>query len=285
MAVDAPASRTGAIGPARFASDERVLRFSTLAQPIRVAAFRGAGIETRALEDAVLGVGEQRASIVFVLGGLGSDQATVRAHLAAFEKLRVPTIVLTGGDDSAEAVGEAFEGDVPANVFDGRRYRRVETPSGDFLLLSGAPEGRYAASSAHCGNDEDDRDELEKRGSAPTFLVSWAAPSGGGMNAVGRGFDGVDAGDRSVAALLTRLGNVGGLFAYPATRASIPATADGRTVLGADRANRSLRLAVPRIAGTSDERDDFGLVTNGAAVLELRGDGLAFVGVSASEGG
>lgn len=285
MAVDEPDAREGRVGSVRFVSDERALRFSGLPDPLRVAAFRGAGTAAPGLAEAVLGVAEQRASLVFVLGGLGDDEATVRAHLTALGALRVPTIVIPGGDDVAEAFGEAFDDDVPANVFDGRRYRRVEAGRSDFLLLAGAPEGRYAASTEHCGNDDDDRDELEARDGVRTILVSWAAPSGGGRFAVGRGFDGVDSGDRAVADLLGELGQAGGLFAYPATRASLPTVADGQRALGAGEADRTLRLVVPRIAGPTDEHDDFGLVTNGAAVIELTASGTSFVGVSASEGG
>lgn len=285
MAVDAPDETSGRIGDVSYRSDERALALSGLTAPLRIAAFRGASGATAGLAEAALGVTEQRPGLVVVLGGLGPDVASVRAHFTAFEKLRVPTVVLPGGDDVAEAVGEAFEAGAPANVLDGRRFRRIETDVVDLLLLSGAPDGRYASSSAHCGNDGDDRDELETRSGKRSVLVSWAAPSGGGAFAVGRGFDGVDSGDPRVATLAHALGDLGGIFAFPATRAAIPTSVDGRAVLGANEAAPSSRIVAPRLAGPADERDDFGLVPSGAVILEYGADGVSFVGVSASEGG
>lgn len=283
MAVDADDEASGTVGRARFTLEDRTLRLEGLPTPLRIAAFRGAGGADPALAPAIAGVTEQQPGLVFVLGGLGPDAASARAHLDALGALGLPVVVLPGGDDAAEVFGDAMDAarERHRSLFDGRRLRSVVVGEERFVLLSGAPEGRYAASEAHCGNDEDDRDEIAELDGGRRWLVSWAAPGGGGREAVGRGFDGVDAGDPRVAALAHALGDAGGIFAFPATRALVPSPADGTRRLEPMQADAHLRLVVPRIAGPVDERDDLSLAPLGAAVMELGGGGLSLVGTVA----
>lgn len=283
MAVDADEETSGSIGRARFTLDDRTLTLTSLPTPLRIAAFRGAGGTEASLESAISGVMEQQPGLVFVLGGLGPDAASARAHLDGLAALGIPVVVLPGGEDAAEIFGEALDAarERHRSVFDGRRIRSVVVGEERFVLLSGAPDGRYAASEAHCGNHEEDREELADLDGGRRWLVSWAAPSGGGAEAVGRGFDGVDAGDRRVAQLAHGLDDAGGIFAFPATRALVAAPADGSRRLGPTEADAHFRVVVPRIAGPADERDDLSLVPAGAAILELSGEGLALVGTVA----
>ncbi len=280
MAVDEDDEAEGTVGSARFSLEDRTLTLRGLPSPLRMAVFRGAGSAAPGLAEAVAAVAEQEPSLVFVLGSLGTESTSVRTHLDALGALAVPVVVLPGGEDVAETFGEQIDAarERHRSIFDGRRIREVVVGDDRFVLLSGAPDGRYAASEGSCGNDEDDRDALAEITGGRRWLVSWAAPSGGGPAAVGRGFEGVDAGDRRVADLAHRLGDAGGLFAFPATRALIPSTASGQAVLPAMQADPRLRLVVPRVSGPPDERDDTSLVPAGAALLELREEGLAYVG-------
>lgn len=282
MAVDAPSEGAGTVGSTRWAIADRTLTLRGFVTPLRIAAFRGAGMAPSGLPDAVAGVKEQAPGLVFVLGGLGTDEASARAHLDAFAELGVPVVVLPGGDDPAEAFGEALDAarEAHPNLFDGRALRAVVAGTDSFLLLSGAPEGRYAIDAQACGNSDDDREELEGAGSGRHWLVSWAAPSGGGSAAVGRGFESLDVGDPRVLAVMTSTHAKGGIFAWPETRALRPSDETGASVLGPGAASDSLRIVAARIVGVGGEQDDYAIGATGAAVLELTPAGLAFSGTS-----
>lgn len=283
MAVDAPAEGERTVGRAKVAIAGRVATLTGLPAPLRIAAFRGAGDATAGLAAAIEGVKEQGVGLVLVLGGLGSDEGHVAAHLDAFGRLGVPVVVLVGGDDVAEAVHDAFA-DRPAAgpVIDARGLRALRIGSDVILLASGSVDGRYAATDAHCGADEDDLGEVEAeaRGAGRVFLASWTAPSGGGPAAVGRGFAGLDAGDPAIARLASASRARGGLFAWPGTRALRPSTDQGTAVLPVGTPDPGLRLVVARIAGSGEESDDGALVPPAAALLELGPNGLAFVGTA-----
>ncbi len=283
MAVEAPAEGERTIGRTRVSVSGRVATLAGLPSPVRIAAFRGAGDATGGLAAAIEGVREQGVGLVLVLGGLGSDEARVATHLEAFGRLGVPTFVMVGGDDVAEAVHDAFA-DRPAEgpVIDARGLRALRFGNDVLLLASGAVDGRYAASDAHCGANEDDLEEVEAeaRGAGRAFLASWTAPSGGGAAAVGRGFAGIDAGDPAIARLASAAHARGGIFAWPATRALRPSNDQGAAVLPVGTADPGLRLVVARIAGAGEESDDGALVPPAAALLELGPGGLAFVGTA-----
>lgn len=280
MDVDEPDEAEGRAGRASYRVEERTLTITGISGPVRIAAFRGAGTATSALGPALAGVKEHDPDLVFVLGALGPDLASVRAHLTALGTLGRVVVVLPGGDDVGAAVRDAFAADHPATVVDGSGLRAVAVGEARFVLLAGAPDGRYAATDAHCGNTAGDREDLVA--GAATYLVSWAAPAGGSRTAVGRGFGGIEAGDPRIAALADRLaeGGAGGLFAFPGTRPLAPATPAGEPV-EPGTAHARLRVVVPRVAGETDERDDLSLAPTGAALFEVRGRELVFTGASA----
>lgn len=283
-AVDAPEPREGRIGSLRFAVEDRTLTLEGVGPTLRIAAFRGPGRVGAPLAPALGGLSRETTDLVLVLGGLGADERAVTGALNALAALGVPAVVVPGGDDDAEAVAEAFEAvDEAELLFDGRRLRTVKVGDDELVLVPGALEGRYAAGRGACGVAEDDLEEIaddldEPDDGVRRWLVSWAAPSGGGPASVARGFGGVDAGDPRVADLAKTIGATGGLFAFPETRALQPALADGSRALGAGEPSPTTRLVLPNAAGAPIERADGSLIRPAVALLSLGSEGLAFEG-------
>jgi hypothetical protein len=287
MAVDAPEPREGTAGRMRFGIDERVLTLTPVrpSATARIFAFRGAGADIANLDRALVGVKEQTPDLVLVLGELGDTDEHVLAHLSAFERIGAPVVVLASGADVAEALHDAWDDAEVTRVFDGRALRAVVIGEEVFVLVSGAPNGRYAATDAHCGFDEDDVEAIE--GDVPDgrrWLVSWAAPSGGGEHAVGRGFGGRDAGSTEVAAIARSLGAKGGVFGFPTTRGLMPSNAEGNAPIAPNEASDGLRITVARVAGASDTLFDGARLVPASALLELGDRGLAYVGTTVSTG-
>lgn len=285
MAVSAPDAASGIVGTTRWSVADRTLTLSAPAGPIRLGAFRGPGTASQTFAGALGALSEHRPNVVFVLGGLGASAEVVAASLHALAALPFIVVVIPGGDDPAEIFGEAIDEartNAP-NLFDGRRLRQVVLGGDTFALLSGAPNGRYALDGSSCGNHDEDRAELEASDHGRTWLVSWAAPAGGGVVAVGRGFEGVDAGDPRVTQVMRRIGAAGGIFAWPATRVSLPTNAAGEVVLAPGVADASFRIVANRLVGPAVERDDTALAPPGALLLELSAAGLTLVGTTAGE--
>jgi hypothetical protein len=233
--------------------------------------------------------------LAFVLGGLGRTSEAVTALLEALAALRVPVVVLPGGDDDAEAVDDGWDAlsdEARASLFDGRRLRVVRirakgaaAPADELVLVPGAPGGRYAVDDGSCGVGAEDLTSLSDALGAPDeglrrWLVSWAAPSGGGAASVSRGFGDAEAGDARVAALARAIHAPGGLFAFPETHALEPATANGRLRLEAGQGRPDARVVVAPLAGPPVERADGSLVPSAAAVFELGREGLAYRGTA-----
>lgn len=287
MAVEAPAPREGTAGRMRFAVEDRVLTLTPVrpSPTARIFAFRGAGANVANLERALVGVKEQTPDLVLVLGELGDSAAHVLAHLSAFERIGAPVVVLASGADVAEALHDAWDDAEVTRVFDGRALRAVVVGEEVLVLVSGAPNGRYAATDAHCGFDEADIEAIEDDvPEGRRWLVSWAAPSGGGEHAVGRGFGGRDGGSREVAELARRLGAQGGIFGFPTTRGLMPSNADGNAPVAPNQASDAFRMSVARVAGASDSLFDGARLEPATALLELGDGGLAYIGTTVSTG-
>jgi len=133
----------------------------------------------------------------FVLGGFARPDAP---DLAA---LRGVGLLLPGGGDDAERMDALLE--EHDHLVDLRGVHAVELGWKRFLLVSGAPEGRYALGEGSCGFDGADLEELE--GTAEV-LVSWAAPRV-------TGFGGVPVTVPSLEALVERSGVETTVAAWP----------------------------------------------------------------------
>jgi hypothetical protein len=294
IAVDPPEPREGQLGATRFAVEGRELTIDTTGPALRIAAFRGPGRVAAPLAPALSGLGPDVIDLVLVLGGLGATEEAVTGVLTAVASLGVPAVVLPGGEDDAVAVEDGFDAlddELAGSLFDGRRLRSVKSGQNELVLVPGAPEGRYAADRRSCGISADDLEEIADDVSTPDegvhrYLVSWAAPAGAGPASVSLGFGGVEAGDVRIAELADAIGAVGGLFAFPETRALVPALADGSRALAVGEASVMARLVLLPAAGVPVERDDGSLVRPAPAMLALGPDGLALhSGPSPSGGG
>ncbi|MBX3247028.1 MAG: hypothetical protein KF901_07600 [Myxococcales bacterium] len=215
-----------------------------------------------------------------VLGGFGRDEAQARALLEALGPR--PALLLAGGEDEPAAIEAALRG------LSGRQRvahisgaHRLETPHGTFVILPGAPNGRYARGSRACGfSDADVAARASSLGPAEgerRWLLSWAAPSGGGEHAPDRGFGGVRVGSDEVATLARQTGARGGLFAWPRTTAGLASAGEGAREVPVGEAAEDLAVVVP-LAGAATERFDGSLLRASWLVLELGPEGLRVVG-------
>lgn len=239
----------------------------------------GAVVTVRGLQEWAAFVATERAPAALasldpdlpwmVLGGL-RDEASARSLLeAAAERL---VFVLPGGDDDLEALDEVL--DEEERWVDLRGVRELRLEHGTFVVLPGAPDGRYAVGEAGCGWGEDDLERLRGVGEAPgpRWWLSWAAPRSAGPYAPDRGFAGVHVGDPRLAALGDAEGVSGGLFAWPETQAGVVGRAGGAQPV-ADEAAPDLSVVVPR-AGEAVERGDESRLPSGVVLIEAAAEGL-----------
>jgi hypothetical protein len=287
-AVDEPEALEGKVGEHSYRVEGRMLTLEAQGDALRIAALRGPGASSVPAGPALLGLEEQSVDLVLVLGGLGQKPEAVSELLRALGTLHVPVVALPGGDDDAEAVEEGWEAlsaEERAPLFDGRRLRGVRIGRDELVLVPGAPEGRYAVDEGSCGVGPEDLSALADAFDEPDegvrrWLVSWAAPSGGGPASISRGFGGAEAGDARIADLARSVHAPGGLFAFPETHALEPATADGRRRLTPGEPAPDARMTVVPLAGSPVERADGSLVPSAAAILTLGEAGLAYRGTA-----
>lgn len=272
------------LGPLRLAVDDGVLTITGTHAPVQLAAFQGPGMDVDALGPKLEEVKATSPSLIVMLGGVGDAAETATRNIAALAALRLPVVVVPGGRDEMEPLEDAFDelsGDATARVFDASRLRKIVVGGATFIPVAGAPRGRYARTAHACGfeqSDLDARDDvLGRAGSEKRFLLSWAAPRGEGARGVSRGLANVDAGDAMLLDFASRVGARGGLFAWPSDAAMLPMPHDGSRVLSRSEAAATFRLVVPALTH-SLPRDDGGSVRAGFALVEVRSDGLAFVG-------
>ncbi len=223
-----------------------------------------------ATEGAALAVGELESALPWmILGGL-REAAPARALLeAAGERL---VFVLPGGDDDLEMLDELL-GEHERWV-DLRGVRELRLDHGTFVVLPGAPDGRYALGDDRCGWGQEDLEALATAGEAPAprWWLSWAAPRGVGPYAPDRGFGGVHVGDGRLAELGEAQGIAGGLFAWPETQAGVVSRAGGARPV-ADEAAPDLAVVVPRAGGVV-ERADHSRLPSGVVRIEVDAEGL-----------
>jgi hypothetical protein len=241
----------------RFAG--RDLHIENAPRRLRIAAFSGPAPSRAPMAAAIAALSRADLDLVIVLGSIGDDRGQAEATLAALGALPLPVLVLAGGRDDAAVLDEAFEAtDDHEHVVDARPLRRVLVSDRTLLLLSGAPDGRYARTDTSCGYGRADVERLAgEAGEGRPVLVSWAAPAGSSS-----GHGGIDAGDPALGRLARRLRIRGGIFAWPESHAT--ATVDGL-----------LRVVVAPISGPPPERADGSPATPGATLLRLDGHGLA----------
>jgi hypothetical protein len=181
LSSDEPRARDVAFGDARLVIEGRLARYVTSKDRLRVAAFRGADDELDELTRAASAIDEEGVDLIFVLGGLGRGEAEPRAHLEALSRTRKPLVILPGGDDSLAAIDAALrtlDGEARERIVDARRTHVLETLGHRWLLLPGAPSGRYAYSSEACGRDDADVEARRRELRGDSLLtLAWAAPN------------------------------------------------------------------------------------------------------------
>ncbi|HJL06352.1 MAG TPA: hypothetical protein RMH85_10055 [Polyangiaceae bacterium LLY-WYZ-15_(1-7)] len=245
-------------GGLSFTPDERVLRVEGAE---RVWAFSAGPGAAEALADAP-------DAPLLVLGGFAPDAETAAAFFEAVGE-RV-ALLLPGGEDDPEALSEALDEAESPNLVDLRGVRRLDLGGASFLVLPGAPEGRYALGEARCGYGEDDLEALrDAADDVEGGLLSWAAPRGAGPGP-DLGHGGVNAGDPALGALVEELGLRGGVHAFPRTQAG-RAFLDGAPA--SPGAAGALAVALPT-AGLPDVRADGSRTRASGLLLELAEGGL-----------
>lgn len=251
-------------GSLQFEADGRRLRVEGLERFVALSAIDAN--EAEALPDLP----------VIVIGG-----TTTPGLLDALGGRTV--LLVPGGDDDAEAYDELLDSldvGVRDRVIDLAGVRELVTPHGRFVVLPGAPEGRYAHDDGSCGFGAADVEERSSESEGSTWLLAWAAPKTSGPHAVDRGLGGVSAGAPLVHELASAVGARGGLFAFPSTTAALAVKLDGSAPIAPDAWSADLALVVPQL-GAPTMRFDEGLLHGNHVVIELGERGLRVVsGVS-----
>lgn len=189
---------------------------------------------------------------VLVLGGFARNEALAESVVEAIGS-RLAFFV-PGGEDDPEVIDEVL--DEPHHV-DLRGVHVLATEGFDWLVLPGAPDGRYALGDASCGYGDADvealRDTLEGR-ERPRVWLSWNAPAG----IVDLGFEGARVGDPRLDLAS------GGVFAFPATHSGPAAERE---------ASLDHAASVPRWGGFN-ERHDGAPVAPGVLEIHVEVEGL-----------
>lgn len=186
-------------------------------------------------------------------------------------------LLVPGGDDDAEAYDELLDSlDDGDRVIDLAGVHELVTPHGRFVVLPGAPEGRYARGDGSCGFGAVDLEDRASEAEGSTWLLAWAAPKTSGPHAVDRGLGGVSAGAPLVHELARAVGASGGLFAFPSTTAALAVKLDGSATIAPDAWSADLALVVPQL-GAPTMRFDEGLLLRNHVVIELGDRGLRLV--------
>ncbi|MAQ18630.1 MAG: hypothetical protein CMN30_28020 [Sandaracinus sp.] len=153
------------------------------------------------------------APLRVVLGGFARDEASA-ARLLGGLAAAGPTLLLPGGEDSSEVLDEALEAVDAEALIDLRGVRLVRFGGHEWVVVPGAPDGRYARGDDACGFVAADLEKLELAdATGPRHLLAWAAPLGAGP--VSRGLGDLEVGDASLGTLVERSGILGGLVAWP----------------------------------------------------------------------
>ncbi|MFK8002929.1 MAG: hypothetical protein AB8H86_25395 [Polyangiales bacterium] len=151
-----------------------------------------------------------------VLGGFARDAEEAVPLLSALAA-RGPALLILGGDDDVEVFQDALDELSAPNLISLLGVRRVDLGGATgMVVVHGAPNGRYARGDSACGYSPEDLALLADDGEEGDLLVSWMVPSSGEMS---EGVLGQQAGDDSLAQLVTDLSLDGGVHAWPTEQA------------------------------------------------------------------
>ena len=184
---------------------------------LRIVAFTGPVAGPLAVAH-VAWLRKAHPQLVLVLGGLGETAEIASQSLTRLADLRVPTLFIAGGDDRAQVVEDAFarlDDAQRAHVVHASGLRSVRVGVQHFVIVPGAPLGRYALDAEACGFVEDDLVEVRaaaaEQGMTRPWLLSWHAPAGVGATARDRS----ELGSPELGRLGRELGSPGAVFAQP----------------------------------------------------------------------
>ena len=118
------------------------------------------------------------ARLRVVLGGFARDPDSAEATLRALAE-QGPSLLLPGGEDSTAAMDEALARLESNSLVDLRGVSEVRYQGVSFVVVVGAPDGRYGRGDDACGFSANDLKQIAGRLSdAPQrALLSWAMPS------------------------------------------------------------------------------------------------------------
>ena len=229
---------------------------------------------------------EPAPDVALLVGGVGDDRADIADTLAQLAGLPFPTFILPGGRDPLETLTAAHADLSPAQQ---RRiwllagYHRLQLGQHEFVVLSGAENGRYGLGDDTCGFDSDDLqtlgETLEASQAAPQrWLLSWVAPAG---RAVSSTPEGLEVGSEAVAELATKLGATSGVYAWPAVAAAEPVDHSGTSVAVGQQGG-SLHVVVPRLGGPALERADGSRLGPGYVRFRLQARDLHYLELAGS---
>ncbi len=268
-AMDPPTPRELTRGPSRLRVEGN--RVEVEADAPRIALARGPAGCGEPLLPALDRIEEAAPSVLVLVGDLGGAEGpdSRLALLEALAQLEIPVLLLPGGRDDGEALRDAT-GDEGA-IVDLMGIREVRIGPLSLVPLPGAPDGRYAASDAACGFDEDDVDRLAlEDAEGPRLLLSWAGPATSDLRSAG--LDGVEAGSSLVSRALEVSHASGSLHAWPEVAIGVPHDGAARIAVGATSA--ALQLTLPRLLGPASEGDDGARSPSGLVVLDAAPSGV-----------
>lgn len=150
-----------------------------------------------------------------VLGGFARDAEEAVPLLTALAA-RGPALLILGGDDDVEVFQEALEEVSAPNLISLLGIRRVDFGSAGFVVVHGAPDGRYSRGDSACGYSAEDLDLLGDDAEEGDLLVSWMVPTSEGMD---EGVLGQPVGDDGLARAVVDLSLQGGVHAWPSEQA------------------------------------------------------------------
>ncbi len=254
LAGDPPSERSFSAGDVRVELEDRELRISNAS---KIAFAAGPGDAD--LSGAIRRLRERGASVLILVGDLGSTRERATAQLRALARIGIPVLVVAGGADSYAVLEGAFSEVDEDRVIHASTLRSIRIGSVELVPLAGAPLGRYALSNDSCGFSEDDIGDIADDLGAPEagiirYLLSWAAPTGV------LGLVGVDAGSPQVTRLADRTEARGAIFAWP--RSDVAERGD------------VFRLGLGPLAGTWSALPDGSRRPPGATLLTASARGL-----------
>jgi hypothetical protein len=240
--------------------------------PARVAVFTGP-VGASLTHVDIAAVAALRPTQVWVLGGIGDDLSTISSTLAALAELSVPVLLVPGGADRPALVDAALAG-LPASaaqrIVHGAGLAGLAVGRQQFVLVPGAPNGRYAIDPDACGFVAEDINVLTEGANANDprpWVVAWAAPGGLG---IAETREAGDLGSPEIARLMASVRARGGIFAWPEV-----ASAASR-----GPSNHELLALVPRLGRTGTLTADGGRLGPGLLLLRVTDAGVERITVT-----